>query len=55
MEKLQPVGFKATPISTDYGSFGETEISDYGRVDSYPNVMSIKHDYTDDGYVVIDD
>lgn len=51
----QPVGFTAKPVSESYGGFSETEISDYGRVDSYPNVMSIKHDYTDDGYVMIDD
>ncbi|MFT4610861.1 MAG: hypothetical protein ACJA1H_002546 [Glaciecola sp.] len=51
----QPVGFVATPVSEDYGGFSETEISDYGRVDSYPNVISIKHDYTDDGYMMIDD
>lgn len=51
----QPVGFVATPISEDYGGFSETELSDYGRVDSYPNVISIKHDYTDDGYMMIDD
>ncbi|CAM3910879.1 MULTISPECIES: hypothetical protein [Flavobacterium] len=51
----QPVGFEAKPVSADYGGFSETEISDYGRVDSYPNVMTIKHDYTDDGYMAIDD
>jgi hypothetical protein len=51
----QPVGFVAEPVSKDYGGFSESEISDYGRVDSYPNVMSIKHTYTDDGYMMIDD
>ena len=51
----QPVGFNAKSLSEDYRSFSETEISDYGRVDSYPNVMSIKHTYTDDGYMMIDD
>ncbi|WP_034058862.1 hypothetical protein [Lacinutrix jangbogonensis] len=51
----QPVGFKAVPVLENYGGFSETELSDYGRVDSYPNVMSIKHDYTDDGYMMIDD
>jgi hypothetical protein len=51
----QPVGFVAKPVSADYGGFKETEISDYGRVDSYPNVMSIKHNRTNDGYIMIDD
>lgn len=51
----QYVGFKATPVSERYGGFSETEISDYGKVDNYPNVMTIKHDYTDDGYMMVDD
>ena len=53
----QPVGFEANPISESYGGFGMSEISDYGRVDSYPNVMTIKniHKRGLDGYMVIDD
>ena len=53
----QPVGFEATPVSENYGGFGMSEISDYGRVDSYPNVMTIKNTHKRglDGYMVIDD
>ncbi|WP_092466705.1 hypothetical protein [Winogradskyella thalassocola] len=53
----QPVGFEANPVSESYGGFGMSEISDYGRVDSYPNVMTIKniHKRGLDGYMVIDD
>lgn len=58
VEKLpsgQPVGFKATYVESNKGAFGETEVSDYGRVDSYPNVMTIKHSHAKSGYMVIDD
>jgi len=32
-----------------------TELSDYGRMDYYPLAMNMKHTYTNDGYIVVDD
>ncbi|WP_299108974.1 hypothetical protein [uncultured Tenacibaculum sp.] len=50
-----PVGFVGKPVAKDWGEIGETELSDYGRMDSYPLTMSMKHTRTKEGYVVIDD
>ncbi|MFC4635210.1 hypothetical protein ACFO3O_14960 [Dokdonia ponticola] len=49
-----PVGFTGEPVTEDWGSIGQTELSDYGRMDHYPLPMNMKHTYTNDGYVVID-
>ncbi|WP_299761192.1 hypothetical protein [uncultured Dokdonia sp.] len=49
-----PVGFTGEPVTEDWGSIGQTELSDYGRMDHYPLAMNMKHTYTNDGYVVID-
>ena len=53
----QPVGFSGSPVTESYGAIGMSEISDYERVDSYPNVMTIKHTHKRgmNGYMVIDD
>lgn len=50
-----PVGFEARFISEDKRAFRETELSDYGTIDNYIHPISIKHRYTKEGYVVIDD
>ncbi|WP_299436395.1 hypothetical protein [uncultured Aquimarina sp.] len=50
-----PVGFVGKPVSKDWGEIGETELSDYGRMDSYPHTMNMKHTYTKEGYVIVDD
>ncbi|WP_452597953.1 hypothetical protein [Pontimicrobium sp. MEBiC01747] len=50
-----PVGFVGKPVSKDWGEIGETELSDYGRMDSYPHTMYMKHTHTKEGYVIIDD
>lgn len=49
------VGFVGKPVAKDWGEIGETELSDYGRMDSYPLAMSMKHTYTKEGYVIVDD
>ncbi|UNY99025.1 hypothetical protein MQE36_01430 [Zhouia spongiae] len=50
-----PVGFEARFISEDKRAFRETELSDYGTIDNYIHPISIKHGYTKEGYMVIDD
>lgn len=50
-----PVGFSGKPVSKDWGEIGETALSDYGRMDSYPHTMNMKHTYTKKGYVIVDD
>ncbi|MDO6598419.1 hypothetical protein Q4512_15985 [Oceanihabitans sp. 2_MG-2023] len=51
----QPVGFVATPVDKGVSGFSQTELSNYVRVDSYPNVLYIKHKYTKDAYMMTDD
>ena len=50
-----PIGFEARFISENKRAFRETELSDYGTIDNYVYPMSIKHGFTKEGYVVIDD
>lgn len=51
----QPVGFIAESASETGRNFKISVMDYYGKVDSYPNVMTIKNDQSDDGYMMIDD
>ena len=50
-----PIGFKTTKAGTNKKHVLVTEMSDFYRVDDYPNVMSIKGKRSDDGYIMVDD
>lgn len=50
-----PIGFKTTKAGTNEKHLSITEMSDFYRVDSYPNVLSIKGKRSHDGYIMVDD
>ena len=48
-------GFRAVDAETGEKVYSQSELSDYGRFDSYPNASHIKHTYTKKGFAIIGD